>query len=179
MKTLENTILFQLYSFFIYAISGIAIGILFDIFRILRKSFRTPDILTYIEDVLFWLLTGVFLLFVLFQISNGEIRIYHIVGILLGSIFYMLTISKYFIKINVSVITFLKNILYHVLIYPTKLICFLLRKIGKPFTFFVINIKKITLKSSKKMKKKEKKYKKKQKNAREGRILKTNVENYK
>ncbi len=176
---MENTILFQLYSFFIFGISGIAIGILFDIFRILRKSFRTPDILTYIEDILFWILTGIFLLFVLFQISNGEIRIYHIVGILLGSILYMLTISKYFIKINVSIITFIKNILSRIFIYPVKLICFLLRKICKPFTFFVINIKKMTLKPSRKTEKREKKHKKKQKNAREGRILKTNVEKYK
>ena len=175
---MENTILLQLYSFFIFGISGIVIGILFDIFRILRKSFRTPDIVTYIEDVLFWLLTGFFLLFVLFKINDGEIRIYNIVGILLGSILYMLTISKYFIKINVSVITFIKNILYHILIYPAKLISFLLRKICKPFTFFVINVKKILLNPSKKVKKIRKKKKKQQKIATERRILEKNVEKY-
>ena len=36
--------------FLIFTINGILIGLLFDIFRILRKSFKTPDIITYIED---------------------------------------------------------------------------------------------------------------------------------
>ena len=38
--------------------NGVIIGILFDFFRILRKSFKTPDFVTYIEDVIFWILTG-------------------------------------------------------------------------------------------------------------------------
>ncbi len=175
---MENNVLFQLYSFFIYGISGIVIGMFFDIFRILRKSFRTPDIITYIEDILFWLITGFFLIFILFFISNGEIRIYSIIGLLFGSILYMLTISKYFININVSIITCMKNILYHILKYPIKLCQFLLRKLFKPFTFFVINIKKSSLNFSQKIKNKKKKHNKKEKMTRERRILEKNVEKY-
>ena len=48
--------------FLIFTINGILIGLLFDIFRILRKSFKTPDIITYIEDFFFWLITGLILL---------------------------------------------------------------------------------------------------------------------
>ena len=40
----------QFYLLCIFMISGLIIGILFDLFRILRKSFKTPDIITYIED---------------------------------------------------------------------------------------------------------------------------------
>ena len=47
--------------FLIFTINGILIGLLFDIFRILRKSFKTPDIITYIEDFFFWLITGLIL----------------------------------------------------------------------------------------------------------------------
>lgn len=43
--------------FLIFTINGIIIGLLFDFFRILRKSFNTVDIVTYIEDILFWILT--------------------------------------------------------------------------------------------------------------------------
>lgn len=42
--------------FLIFTINGIVIGLLFDFFRILRKSFNTNDIITYIEDILFWIL---------------------------------------------------------------------------------------------------------------------------
>ena len=62
--------------FLVFTINGILIGLLFDIFRILRKSFRTSDIITYCEDLLFWILTGFLLLYSIFTFSNGEVRLY-------------------------------------------------------------------------------------------------------
>ena len=47
----------QAYLFFIFIVNGILIGLLFDFFRIARKVFRTNDIITYIQDILFWILT--------------------------------------------------------------------------------------------------------------------------
>lgn len=135
---MDNTIAMQLYSLLIFTISGIAIGIFFDIFRILRKTFKTPDIITYIEDTMFWICTGIFFLFLLFKFNNGEIRSYVIIGIIMGIFIYILTISKYFIKINVTII----NVLKKILLFPIKLICGILKKILTPFSFIVINIRK-------------------------------------
>lgn len=153
---MNNTIAIQLYSLLIFTISGVAIGIFFDIFRILRRTFKTPDIITYIEDTIFWICTGIFFLFLLFKFNNGQIRNYVIIGIIIGVVIYILTISKYFIKINVNIINLVKKIL----LYPIKLICTILRKILKPFSFIVININNIfqknvekCLKSKKGMKK--------------------------
>lgn len=178
---MENTILLQLYSFLIYLISGIIIGILFDIFRILRKSFQTPDFLTYLEDILFWLLTGIFLLFVLFQFSNGEIRIYQVIAILIGNVFYLLSISKFFITINVKILTFIKHVIGNILkvvLTPIKLVITCIKKIIMPLPFFVINIQKTIAKSSQNIKNKKKKKKKQEKMTTERRILKRNVEKY-
>ena len=141
---MENSIAEQVYSLLIYVCSGIIIGILFDIFRVLRKTFNTTDLITYIEDLLFWLITGIFIIFVLFKISNGQIRIYNIIGLLLGTIAYILLISKIFINISVKILTFIKKLIYKLLIIPTKFIIKLFKSIFKPFTFFVINIKKYT-----------------------------------
>lgn len=156
---MENGILTQLYSMLVFIISGIFIGIFFDIFRILRKSFHTPDIITYIEDVLFWLITGLFLIFIIFNFTNGEIRIYNIIGLILGSLLYMILISKIFIKINVKIVLFIKKIVISItkiLIIPIQFLAKILQKIFKPFTFFVINTKNILLnfKKSKNNKKK-------------------------
>lgn len=178
---MENQVLGQLYSFSIYLISGIIIGVFFDIFRILRKSLHTSDFITYVEDILFWLFTGFFLLFILFQFSNGEIRIYNIVGLLIGGIFYLLSISKFFIKINVFIVTFIKNIVYKIikiLSYPILFILKIVRKIFTPFTFFVINIKKMTINNMKKIKNPRKKKNKTEKMITERRILERNVEKY-
>lgn len=178
---MENAILLQLYLFVVYFVCGIIIGIFFDIFRILRKSFNTPDIITYIEDALFWMITGIFLLWVLFSISGGQLRIYQIVSLSIGIIIYMLLVSKFFIKINVKIITFIKNIVYKIIkiiLYPIKFIFKIIGKIFTPFTFFVINIKKISLKFKNKLTKKVKKENKTEKIPRERRILKRNVEKY-
>lgn len=145
---MENGILTQLYSMLVFIISGIFIGIFFDIFRILRKSFRTPDIITYIEDALFWLITGLFLIFIIFNFTNGEIRIYNIIGLILGSLLYMILISKIFIKVNVKIVLFIKKIvtsIAKILIIPIQFLAKISQKIFKPFTFFVINTKNILL----------------------------------
>lgn len=176
-----NIILIQLYSFLVYLISGVIIGIFFDIFRILRKSFHTPDIITYMEDILFWLFTGVFLLIVLFKFGNGQLRIYNIIGILIGAFIYMMSISKLFIKINVIIIAFIKNIIYKlikIILYPMKLILKMIRKIFKPFTFFVINIKKVISNCKKIITIKVKNTNKSKKIVTERRILEKNVEKY-
>lgn len=155
---MENGILTQLYSMLVFIISGIFIGIFFDVFRILRKSFHTPDIITYIEDALFWIVTGLFLIFVIFNFTNGEIRIYNIIGLILGGILYMILISKFFIKINVKIVLFLKKVIISivkVLILPIQFLAKILQKIFKPFTFFVINTKNILLNFKKSKNKKK------------------------
>lgn len=107
---MENNIITQTVLFIIFIFNGIFIGILFDFFRILRKSFKTSDIITYIQDVLFWILTGTSTLYLIFKFNNGEIRSYIFIGILLGITFYILLFSKFFININVKIIKFITKI---------------------------------------------------------------------
>lgn len=131
--------------FLVFIINGIIIGILFDFFRILRKSFKTNDITTYIEDFLFWILTGFSILFTLFKFNNGEIRLYMFFAIAIGILLYMLIFSSYIIKINVSIIVFLKKIVKKILYYVFMPILFLLKVLKKivfkPISFIFINIR--------------------------------------
>ena len=100
------------------------IGIVFDIFRVLRRSFKTPDFVTYIHDFLFWILTGAILLFSIFTFNHGELRSYIFIGILLGIVIYSLIFSKYFMKILISFINILKKIIG----YPIKVVSHFLKK---------------------------------------------------
>lgn len=109
---MNSSVYHQLFNLFIFTLTGIIIGILFDIFRITRRSFKTPDIVTYIEDIIFWFLTGIILLFTIFTFNNGEIRLYIFISLLFGLSLYILTLSKHFIKINVKILEFIKRILY-------------------------------------------------------------------
>ena len=113
---MNSEIISQMQYFAIYILCGIFIGILFDIFRILRKSFKTPDFVTYIEDAIFGIITGIFLIFIIFIFNNGELRFYIFLALLLGNVLYLSTISKYFIKINVKIITTLKNTIIKIIL---------------------------------------------------------------
>ena len=116
-------IITQLNTFIMYFILGILIGLFFDLFRILRKTFKTPDFITYIEDILFGFITGAVLLWIIFVFNNGELRFYMFFALILGSILYLITLSKYFIKINVKIFVILKNTIYKflsILIFPIK-----------------------------------------------------------
>lgn len=137
----------QIYLFAIYMLCGIVIGIGFDIFRVLRKSFRTSDMVTYIEDILFGILTGIFLIIMLFIFNNGQLRFFILVAIFLGLLLYLLTISKYFIKINVIILAFIKK-LVHMMLYPIQK---LYKIMTKPFYFLIINLKKLHIRKSKKL----------------------------
>lgn len=112
----------QLFCLIEFTITGALIGLLFDIFRILRKSFRTSDWITTIQDILFWIIAGLIILFSIFTFNNGEIRGYVFFGIALGIFIYIFTISRYIIKYTVVIINFFKKILS----YPIKLIKFLI-----------------------------------------------------
>lgn len=132
----------EIYIFAIFILNGALIGILFDIFRILRKSFKTPDILTNIEDIFFILISGFIILYTIFRLNNGQIRIYMLIALILGITLYITFISKYFIKLNVNIIKFIKLILkkiLNILFFPFK---YIIKATMKPISFIFINIQK-------------------------------------
>lgn len=120
-----------------FFISGLLIGVLFDIFRVSRKAFKIPNILVYIEDVLFWILTGAITLFTIFTFTDGQIRLYMILIMILGTFIYLITISKYFIIINTKIINLIKSIV-KLLVLPFKKAQEILKKL--------LNFKKISKK---------------------------------
>lgn len=132
----------QVFIFVTFILNGILIGILFDLFRISRKSFKTPDFITYIEDICFGIISGLLLLYSIIKFNNGELRIYLFLGVIIGIIFYLLMFSKIFIKIMVAIILFIKKIIYFIIIIPMKFICNFLKKLlFKPIIFICINLK--------------------------------------
>lgn len=134
--------------FIIFLIIGFIIGILFDFFRILRKSFKTGIIITSIEDIIFWLLTGIIILYSVFIFNNGIIRGYMFLSILIGVLFYMITLSSMIITMNVLIINFLRKILQiliNFILIPIKIIFRPIKKLfGKIINTLLKKFKKIS-----------------------------------
>ena len=157
----------QSYLFLIYFICGFSIGMFFDIFRILRRAFKTTDLLTYIQDVIFLTITGIFLIFMLFVFNNGQLRAYIFFAIIGGLALYMLVLSKYFIKLNVRLLLIVKKIILKIvfiILYPFKILITPIKKviekiILKPFRILTINIGKINMTKKVKNRKNAKKNK--------------------
>lgn len=146
----------QAWLFLIFVINGLLIGFIFDVFRILRISFKTKDIVTYIQDILFWLITGAIVLYSIFVFNNGEIRFYMFLGIGIGVILYIILFSKYIIEFTVQFIKILKIIIHkllNIILVPITFIKKLFKKIFfKPISFITINIEKLSTKLYKSIK---------------------------
>lgn len=115
----------QAYLFLVFSLTGVSIGILFDFFRVLRKTYKTSDIITYIEDIIFWILAGIIILYSIWYFNNGEIRLFMVIGIILGALIYTLTLSNIFIKINSFLMSIIKKILkflYKIFSMPINII---------------------------------------------------------
>ena len=143
----------QLYLFLIFAVDGIIIGFLFDFFFLLRKAVKTPDVITYIEDILFWILTGLLILYSIFTYNNGEIRLFMFLAIVLGILLYVIILSKFVIKLNLIIIDFIKKIfslIFKFIRIPLDIFSQILKHIlFKPISFIIINIKKFFTKIGK------------------------------
>ncbi len=101
----------QAYVFLNCILGGLLVGLMFDIFRLSRKYLSSKDIVTYIEDILFWVLVGAIVLFTAFFSNNGEIRGYVLLGIFLGAVFYFLVFSRLILNTLSRLVDFVAGML--------------------------------------------------------------------
>ena len=125
----------QAYLFLVFSFTGMLIGILFDFFRVLRKTYKTLDVITYIEDILFWILTGILIIYNILFFNDGEIRLFMILGIIIGALLYTLTISYFVIKIINFIMSKIKII--------TTFLCKIIKKIVEIIINFTKFLKKL------------------------------------
>ena len=134
----------QAYLFLIFTLNGIFIGILFDFFRILRKSFKTINLITNVEDIIFWILTGLSIIYCMYNFSDGSLRLFMFLGLGIGLTIYILTLSNFIIKTVVKVISIIKKFIItiiSIITFPFKAIFKLIRKIlFRPIYVFFIKI---------------------------------------
>ena len=96
---MNNNLYTQIVILFHFFITGIKDGFIFDIFRAQRKCIKTPDVITAIQDFLYWILIGVILVYTIIIYTNGEVRVYMLIGTVLGALLYFRFLSK--IAINI------------------------------------------------------------------------------
>lgn len=105
-------------------LSGVLIGIMFDLYNIIR-GVKIPKIIIILEDILFWVLTAIivftFLLYTNYAFLGPYVYIFMIITLMI----YLKLISPTVLKLERDIIDkFSKviRVLFKNLIYPVKII---------------------------------------------------------
>lgn len=97
---------------FLYStILGIALGVVFDIFRVIRAVIPHNSFFVAFEDILFMLIWTFSLVIFSVELSGGNIRFFCFVGTFLGFIIYFFSVGKIVIGFIRSISSFIRRLL--------------------------------------------------------------------
>jgi spore cortex biosynthesis protein YabQ len=109
----------------IYAfLSGILIGSMFDLYRIIRGE-KVLKIIVVIEDILFWILVSMVVFTFLLYTNYAFLGFYVYLFMSISLFMYIKVISPIFIRIEIKILIFVSRIMriiFKNFIYPFKLV---------------------------------------------------------
>lgn len=127
----------ELRLFGICLLCGTVLGLLFDLFRVPRRLFKTGAKLTLFQDLLYFLLAGGLTVYTLFSANSGILRGFELIGIVLGFAGYQLLLSKMLLPFLVKVTAILFWLVKKILFFVT----FPLRICAKPVIIVSVSLR--------------------------------------
>lgn len=118
----------QLIYFLHSVFGGIVVSFLFDVYKFIRILTRPKKFITYLEDLLFWMISTFILAVVLYYSNYIELRGYEFLGFIVGALLYFYTVSEYILKLLFLMRRIFKTFVKFIL-YPLNLILLLYKKI--------------------------------------------------
>ncbi len=115
-------------------VCGAAIAFVYDLFRIFRKAIKTGSLVTFVQDVLYWLITSVIMFLTSYYSNDGELRGFLFLGALIGAVLYALMFSRlimgsslFIIRVTVKIVRFISfvvsypfRMVFRLLVIPTR-----------------------------------------------------------
>lgn len=128
----------QAYVFLCTIIGGMAIAFVYDIFRIFRKAVKTGSVVTYAQDLLYWLIVAVIMFITIYYSNDGELRGYLFIGAFIGVVLYALLFSRIVMNSSLFIIRTIVKVVKCILLiisYPFRMLLKILaipaRKLGR------------------------------------------------
>ncbi len=87
----------QIYIFLITLYGGMIAGFAYDVFRSIRKSFKTGRWVTALLDTMFIIFLGAIVTAVMYAANAGDLRLYTFIGFVLGFVLYIVGISPFIV----------------------------------------------------------------------------------
>ena len=124
---MENAVSVQTLQFLYSGALGVALGILFDVFRVIRYFSPKKRFITALYDALFWVSASIFLFAFVLTFAEGRMRWYILLGAFLGGFVYISSASEIMFLVLRETIVAIKKALFA----STRPIHLLLRKFKK------------------------------------------------
>lgn len=109
-------------AFYATIYGGIAVGLLFDIYRSLRHNFKIVKTLSLFFDTLFWLIVTMLTFITINAVENFDLRYYHIIALFIGFFIYYGTISKFILSVLDKITFFITNSVKRTLHYIVSIL---------------------------------------------------------
>ena len=90
-------------------LSGLLFGLLFDVFRIVRRSFDEKGRFVNFFDGLFWIVYAVLFIRRLFIINGGDLRWFVFAGTFFGILLYFFLLSRIFMPVGIFLMKVVKK----------------------------------------------------------------------
>ncbi len=89
---------------------GMVLAFVYDCVRIFRLFFNHKDWLVDVEDLAFWLFTAWLVFRTLFLYNRGALRGYAFLGMFIGVVFYVLTLSRLLLFLAGRLVPYWKSV---------------------------------------------------------------------
>lgn len=115
----------QLMSIIISIFAGLMIGLLFDLYRTINYFAKPSKAFLHFMDLLFWVLTGCTVFFMLLKADYAELRVYTFIGIIMGLFIYFKLFTEYVLRFYRAIIYVVGKtirLIFIFITYPVKLV---------------------------------------------------------
>lgn len=141
---MSKDIIVELQFFLISILWGALILASYDVLRIFRRVIKHNYFFIAIEDLLFWVITSVFIFAMIYNENNGIIRGFSIMGMALGMVIYHYLLSKFVVKLISELILLILRPFRFVDKCLKKFSKFLVNKFKKISKMLWVRLKKIS-----------------------------------
>ena len=148
---------FQFNTFLISVGFGVILSVIFDVFKSLQTVILKLKKYLVFLDVFYCIIATILSFLFFLSINYGSVRIYLIIGIIVGFIIWHLSFSTFFVNFSVLIIDYFKlilNVTANIFVMPIKILLMPFRKIlvklickSEKYFEFLRNKLKIHLKS--------------------------------
>lgn len=111
--------------FFSTVLVGAAVGLFYDLFRVMRRTVPHGRVTVQLQDAFFWVAATVLVFYFMLQRNQGDVRWFLLLGTAIGMVLYFVGVSRWVVRGLVAVVEFVKRVLaaaLGLLLFPLRLL---------------------------------------------------------